>query len=83
MHGGKRENAGRKAVLESEKKVGCQIYLTPVQREEIEQYAIGNSFSEKCVSLITKQLEIKKSAQFKCFKPRSEKTIFTNTTKLF
>ena len=60
MQGGKRENAGRKAVLESEKKVGYQIYLTPGQREEIEQYALGNSFSEKCVSLITKQLEIER-----------------------
>ena len=60
LHGGKRENAGRKAVLESEKKTGYQIYLTPAQREEIEQYAVGNSFSEKCVSLITKQLEVER-----------------------
>ena len=57
MHGGKRENAGRKAVNESEKKIGFQIYLTPAQKQEIEEYAAGNSFSEKCVSLISKQLE--------------------------
>ena len=58
MHGGKRENAGRKAILESEKKTGYQVYLTPVQKQQIEEFGIGNSFSEKCVSLISKQLEV-------------------------
>ncbi len=57
MHGGKRKNAGRKAALESEKKIGCQIYLTPAQKQKIEEYISGNSFSEKCVSLICKQLD--------------------------
>lgn len=54
MHGGRRENAGRTALPESEKKRGYKIYLSPVQKKLIEQFGISESFSEKCVELIIK-----------------------------
>lgn len=65
MSGGKRENAGRKAIQEGSKKVGVQIYLTPTQKQEIEEFGIGRSFSEKCSNLISAQIDIKRKKQEK------------------
>lgn len=61
MQGGKRENAGRKALPTDEKRIGYKIYLTPKQQTEIDNYGIGNSFSEKCVNLLLKILEEEKA----------------------
>lgn len=56
LRGGKRENAGRKSVIEDNKKVGYKIYLSSRQKQDVEEFAEGSSFSEKCVSLIEQQL---------------------------
>ena len=52
MQGGKRENAGRKAITHKEKKVGYKIYLTPEQQLDVEHFGVGTSFSERCVNLL-------------------------------
>lgn len=57
MQGGKRENAGRKSIAVQEKRRGFKVYLTPEQQEQIDYYGVGASFSEKCVSLLTKKIE--------------------------
>ena len=62
QHGGKREGSGRTPLPESQKKIAKTIYITPTQHDEIEQYAIGESFSEKCIDLITTQLDRRKRA---------------------
>lgn len=62
MHGGKREGSGRTPLPESKKKIAKTIYVTPTQYDDIEKYAIGNSFSEKCIDLIDSQLNRKKRA---------------------
>ncbi|MCW6666237.1 DNA (cytosine-5-)-methyltransferase [Aerococcaceae bacterium NML190938] len=56
MHGGKREGSGRTPLPESKKKIAKTIYITPTQNDEIELYAKGNSFSEKCIDLIEAQI---------------------------
>lgn len=57
MQGGKRKNAGRKAIPDNEKKVGYKVYLTQEQQADVERFGIGSSFSERCVSLLEKTLE--------------------------
>lgn len=52
MQGGKRYNAGRKSIPIEEKKNGYKIYLTRQQRNYIDNYGHGKSFSEKCVNLL-------------------------------
>ncbi len=59
-HGGKREGSGRIPLPEDQKKMATTIYITPTQHDEIEQYADGNSFSEKCIDLITAQIDRRK-----------------------
>lgn len=56
MQGGKRINAGRKTIPETERRSGYKIYLTPAEQYEIERYGIGKSFSEKCAYLLRKIL---------------------------
>jgi len=56
MAGGKRTNAGRKAIADQDKKKGYKIYLSPELVHEIEQYSGATTFSEKCASLIATQL---------------------------
>lgn len=63
QHGGKREGSGRTPLPENEKKTPKTIYVTPSLQNEIEKYATGNSFSEKCIDLISDQLERRKRAQ--------------------
>jgi DNA (cytosine-5)-methyltransferase 1 len=60
MAGGKRLNAGRKAISSNEKKYGYTIYLPQEMRTEIECYGRGASFSERCLDLIMKQLNYEK-----------------------
>lgn len=59
-HGGKREGSGRTPLPEDQKKMATTIYITPTQHDEIEQYAQGNSFSEKCIDLISAQIDRRK-----------------------
>lgn len=65
MHGGKREGSGRTPLPENKKKIAKTIYLTPTQYDDIEKYAVGDSFSEKCIDLIDSQLSRKKRAAHK------------------
>ena len=60
MHGGKREGSGRTPLPEDQKKIAKTIYITPTQHDDIEKYAQGDSFSEKCMDLINTQLERRK-----------------------
>lgn len=60
MHGGKRDGSGRNPLPEAEKKIAKTIYITPSLHDDIEKLALGNSFSEKCVNLITSEIERKK-----------------------
>lgn len=60
MHGGKREGSGRTPLPQNQRKIPKTIYVTPTQHDDIENYAIGNSFSEKCVNLITSEIARKK-----------------------
>ena len=62
QHGGKREGSGRNPLPESQKKIAKTIYITPTQHDEIEQYAKGDSFLEKCIDLISAQLDRRKRA---------------------
>lgn len=58
----KEKRVGRKAIPEAEKKVGCKIYLTKEQQEEIGRYGVGGSFSERCANLISLEIEKQKEA---------------------
>lgn len=59
-HGGKREGSGRTPLPEDQKKIAKTIYVTPTQHNDIECYASGESFSEKCINLMTSEIERKK-----------------------
>ena len=63
QHGGKREGSGRNPLPENEKKIAKTIYITPTLQNDIEQFASGNSFSEKCIDLINAQVARRKRAQ--------------------
>lgn len=62
MSGGKRLNAGRKAISEKDKRSGYKVYLTNRQKNEIERFGTGNSFSEKCSNLINEAIDDCKSS---------------------
>ena len=51
--GGKRDGSGRTPLPIEEKKVPKTIYITPTLQDDIEQYATGKNFSEKCIDLIS------------------------------
>ena len=55
-HGGKREGSGRTPLPEAQKKIAKTIYVTPAQHDDIERYALGESFSEKCINLMTSEI---------------------------
>ena len=59
----KQTHAGRKAIPASDRKNGYKVYLTNEQKEEIEYYGIGSSFSERCVNLL--MMEIARQQQMK------------------
>ena len=68
QHGGKREGSGRTPLPENEKKIAKTIYVTPTQQKDIDQFAIGESFSEKCIDLINAQIARRKRQQNKTIK---------------
>ena len=68
QHGGKREGSGRNPLPQNEKKIAKTIYFTPTMQNDIEQYAVGNSFSEKCIDLISTQLDRRKRTNDKTVK---------------
>lgn len=61
-HGGKREGSGRTPLPEDQKKVAKTIYITPTLQNDIEQYAQGSNFSEKCTDLLCAQIARRKKA---------------------
>ena len=63
QHGGKREGSGRTPLPEGEKKIAKTIYITPTLQSDIDEYAVGNSFSEKCIDLISAQIDRRKRAK--------------------
>lgn len=63
--GGKRDGSGRTPLPIDEKKVPKTIYVTPTLADDIEQYATGKNFSEKCIDLISSQIERRKRGQNK------------------
>lgn len=62
-HGGKRQGSGRTPLPENQKKIAKTIYITSIQHDDIENYAQGNSFSEKCIDLISAQIERRKRSK--------------------
>lgn len=63
QHGGKREGSGRTPLPQNEKKIAKTIYITPTLQDDINHYASGDSFSEKCIELISAQIARKKRIQ--------------------
>jgi DNA (cytosine-5)-methyltransferase 1 len=59
MHGGKRSGSGRNPLPDNQKKIAKTIYITPVLQDDIETYAEGDSFSEKCIDLISSQINLR------------------------
>ena len=59
----KEKKVGRKAIPVAEKKIGCKIYLTKEQQEDIENYGVGASFSERCANLISLEIEKQKEEE--------------------
>lgn len=64
-HGGKREGSGRTPLPKAQKKIAKTIYVSSIQKKDIEQYANGSSFSEKCMDLISSQIERRKRGNSK------------------
>jgi DNA (cytosine-5)-methyltransferase 1 len=60
MAGGKRDGSGRNALPDFEKKQGYKIYVNDVLKQDIETYGKGSSFSEKCSSLLSSQIQLLK-----------------------
>lgn len=65
QHGGKRIGSGRIPLPDNEKKIAKTIYITPILQDNIDHFAIGNSFSEKCIDLISAQIARRKRIQNK------------------
>lgn len=65
QHGGKRMGSGRIPLPDNEKKIAKTIYITPILQDNIDHFAIGNSFSEKCIDLISAQIARRKRMQNK------------------
>ena len=68
QRGGKRDGSGRTPLPESEKKIAKTIYITPTLQTDIDLYATGNSFSEKCIDLISSQIARRKRNRDKTVK---------------
>lgn len=66
--GGKRDGSGRTPLPIEEKKVPKTIYITPTLQDDIEQYATGKNFSEKCIDLISSQISRRKRGSDKTVK---------------
>lgn len=68
QRGGKRQGSGRTPLPDTEKKTPKTIYFTPSLQKDINRYAPGNSFSEKCINLISAQIARRKQSQDKTVK---------------
>lgn len=61
--GGKRDGSGRIPLPIEERKIQKTIYITPNLQTDIEQYASGENFSDKCIDLINSQILRRKKEQ--------------------
>lgn len=61
-HGGKREGSGRTPLPVKDKKIAKTIYVTPSLQDDIDLFAQGNSFSEKCTDLLSVEINRRKMA---------------------
>lgn len=68
QHGGKRDGSGRTTLPKSENKITKTIYITPTLQSDIDRFATDNSFSEKCIDLISAQTSRRKQTQDKTVK---------------
>lgn len=68
QHGGKRKGSGRNPLPENAKKIAKTIYITPTMQRDIDRFATGNTFSEKCNDLISAQIARRKRSQDKTVK---------------
>ncbi len=66
--GGKRSGSGRTSLPKKEKKVSKSIYVTQSLEHDINQYAVGQTFSEKCIDLIETQIDRRKKGTDKTVK---------------
>lgn len=64
-HGGYRIGSGRTQLSEEEKKEGVNIYITSKEKELIERYGVGKSFSSKVVELFMSEIEKRKKRKIK------------------
>lgn len=67
-HGGKREGSGRTPLPDNQKKIAKTIYITPLLQQDINQYAQGNNFSEKCTDLLCTQIACRRKTADKTVK---------------
>ncbi len=68
QRGGKRDGSGRTPLPINEKKIPKTIYITPSLQGDIDQYAFGKNFSEKCTDLISSQIARRKRGKNKTVK---------------
>lgn len=54
--GGKRVGSGRTPLPDNKKKIAKTIYISNALQREINHYSTQNSFSEKCIDLISEQI---------------------------
>ncbi|GMQ62338.1 MULTISPECIES: hypothetical protein [Vallitalea] len=55
--GGVRKGAGRTPLEANKKRKGAKIYITDKVKEDIAEYGLGKSFSDKAVELINSEIE--------------------------
>lgn len=63
QRGGKRDGSGRTPLPADERKIPKTIYITQAMQDDIERYAAGRNFSEKCIDLIGTQVSRRKKKQ--------------------
>ncbi|MCQ2754834.1 MAG: DNA (cytosine-5-)-methyltransferase [bacterium] len=68
QHGGKRKGSGRNPLPKNKKKIAKTVYFTPTLQSDINLFAEGNSFSEKCLDLISTQIAHRKRTHNKTIK---------------
>lgn len=66
--GGKREGSGRTPLPVDVKKIAKTIYITPTLQDDIDHFATGKNFSEKCIDLISTQIKRRKRSGNKTVK---------------
>jgi len=61
--GGLRIGAGRTPIEETKRKRGYQIYMTQPLYNDINEYGLGSSFSEKVSELLSIEIRKRKASQ--------------------